>query len=187
MMNVKKWIYGSACGLLFSLPGAAKDNESIKKSNEQHYHSLLPQPGELPPTVPSAIDAVKEGFLIKHGIKYRVFRSDSGAIYLPTLERITAADIEKSLCLGNEGGTDREKVIMEANVNIKEDFKLYSAIIMNTIKTKCGGHVVQQPVGASATPALEIGLEKETKGPVKRTYKIYNRNLAPNIGFRSEF
>jgi hypothetical protein len=170
---------------------AASAQTSKQKAGTQDgktYNSLLPTQGELQGDSTAKTTQVKEGTVVKNGVSYRVFKSGTGAIYLPAFDHFSTSDLEKSLCTKGDPSKENANVLLESNYEITENVKIYGALIVNTIKKKCDG-ATEEKNTARANPSLdlEIGVQREKKGPNKRTDKIYNRNLGPNINFKSEF
>ena len=130
---------------------------------------------------------VSAQFVEIKGIRYRRLNTKVGSILLVDVLKITPEDIEKSIC--HPSSTNKKDVIVTKKRLSDDDEKtiaLYSSLIVQTVDKKCNGEYDGE---AYIDPNFdfETGITIKGKGRDANTYKIYNKNFAPNINFKAEF
>jgi len=149
---------------------------------------------------------IHEGLVKIKGLEYRVFKSEFGTLYVPTLENFDRQNFDGSLCANEVSAQQLEKcspddigcfrrnrdritsevTVIRADTPLTEHTKAYAEIIGMTIQRKCS------EVGpAYFTPVLlrpEAGIEyKDTEQRDPTAYKVYMQGPKPGLGFKSEW
>ena len=149
---------------------------------------------------------LREGEVIVKGVKYKVFKSAAGNLYVPAVDTVTKSDLERSLCANqipvllekcapddgpcmqrNRDHMTAEVTVVRADAPLGANTKAYAEIIGTTIQKKCGDVAPTYFAPLSLKP--EVGIEyKDTHQRDPNTYKLfYNPVTRPALGFKSEF
>lgn len=129
-------------------------------------------------------------FIIE-GRRYRKFESGSGAIYVLDHKQLSEHDFETAQCASNVGPateiSDEPAVVgVEKSLGSDQDWKVYTAVIQQTIQSRCDGRSIP-PVRVN--PQLELGIShtvNQSHG-ANTEYRIFNRNLGLNVNLGINF
>jgi hypothetical protein len=179
--------------LLFGLGpevGLAEKPTPHRKSKEIDLKNLLAlSTGEEGAS--SANGVFDRGIVTREGVKYRKFESRFGSVLILDSTRLSRHEIENAMCVpGMPSGTsqtmDSTLTRAETEVSRDGDWKAYAALIQQTIRSKCDGTV---PMAANVFPHLDLGLSHSSKDKdgVDTEYKLFNRDLGPNLNFGARF
>ena len=142
-------------------------------------------------------EGLKYHVIQQRGVKYLKVAEGSSAILVPMVnEKVTVNQLELSQCVPSY--TAPEALVERATAakilqNLNSRLTLYGELIVKTVRKKCGPGGYEHAAEKRRTPlnpdpALDFGLEWDgSKGRQKETYRIYNRNLGPNLNFEKEF
>ncbi len=139
------------------------------------------------------------------GVRYKVFRTAVGTLYVPKVTGLSKDDIDRGLCANeipvilekclpsDEGCSQRNREHMTQDVTVARvdtpmgaDMKAYAEWVTLTVRKRCGDVNTTYFTPIPKTP--EIGVE--VKGGTERdprTYKVYNQGLKPQVGFKTEW
>ncbi len=140
----------------------------------------------------SGPDAIRyRGVFLREGHRYRRFESSLGSLFVLDNSQLSAHDIERAECVpsmapGMAEITESPLVGAETNVSKTDEWKAYSALIQQTIKSRCDGSV---PTQASVTPHLDLGISHsiKDKNGDEAEIRVFNRDLQPNLNIGAHF
>lgn len=125
-------------------------------------------------------------YVERDGIQYRKFSNSFGSILLPRMISLNEIELEKAVC--RTRGADKDLIKLEKPINSSDQsgIRLYASVVIETIEKKCAG-LAKTEGNSNPKSALELGIEFESKGSNPTKYKIYNKDLGPNLNFNSNF
>jgi hypothetical protein len=140
----------------------------------------------------SQISAIFDGGVFtKEGRRYRKFQSAFGSIYVLDNSKLSKHDIENAQCVpgmatGKSEVSEAAMIGTESKVVETNDWKVYSALIQQTIKSRCDGSVQMQ---VPMNPHMDLGITQSLKD--KRgngsEIRVFNRDLQPNLNLEMHF